>query len=218
MSFRSFCIVLVAASLGFVVAGSIRAESDSAQQDGHSPSAHGAQAEHGAQGDHAAASDHGGQAGHHGDVDYDQPPINPDRRMLELFLFSIVLFGAFVYGARKWIWAPLIQELDAREARVNQAHVHAQQAQAEAERLLEEHDAKMAEVREQVREIIGKARAEAEQEKAKIITEAEEQARQMKESAIADIHSAREQALQQLMDSIDQYVDLATEHVVGQKL
>lgn len=147
--------------------------------------------------------------------DYDKPPINPDREMGILFVFSLVLFALFVFGARELAWKPLISALDQREARVNQARAEAEAAKRGAEQLLAQHDARMAEVYEQVKEIVAKARKEAEAEKSQIIASAESQARELRERAIADIRRAGEEALGQLDREIDRHAALAVEHVVG---
>lgn len=155
--------------------------------------------------------------GHAGGIDYNKPPIDPkaDPGMLPLFIFSLVLFGLFVFGARTLVWNPLIAALDQREARVNQAQAEAKAAKEGAEQLLARHDAKMAEVYEQVKEIVAKARKEAEAEKLRIIAEAEGQARDLREKAIADIRKASEDALGQIDREIDRHAAIAVEHVVG---
>lgn len=169
-----------------------------------------------AEGDAAHGDEHGADEAHH--PDYNEPPINPNRGMLELFIFSLVLFLAFVFGARQFAWKPLIAAFDQREARVNQAHADAEQAKVQAERLLAEHDEKMAEVQEQVKDIVSRARQEAEAEKARIIAEATAQADAARDSALDEIRQAREEALSQLMGSVDQQVDLAIENIVGRPI
>jgi F-type H+-transporting ATPase subunit b len=171
----------------------------------------------------AAAAPHGDAATstpHDGEVaadhrDFNKPPIDPDKEMGILFVFTLVLFGLFLFGARTLVWKPLIEALDQREARVNQAHAEAEAAKNEAAHLLARHDAKMAEVYDQVKEIVAKARKEAEAEKAQIIASAEARARELRNQAIADIRQATDQALGQLDREIDRQAAIAAEHVVG---
>jgi len=158
-----------------------------------------------------------------GPIDMNQAPIFPQNDahmwdMIRLFIFSLVLFVGFVFLARTALWQPLIAALDQREAVVNQAKAEALAAKVGAEKLLAEHDAKMVTVREQVQEMIAKARAEAEEEKTRIVAEAEVKARQLRESAIADIHQARDQALSQLDSAVDAQVAMATDQIVGYSL
>jgi F-type H+-transporting ATPase subunit b len=177
-------------------------------------------AQHTAEGDHhAGGAEHsateGDAHGGHGGVNYDEPPINPDRAMLQLFLFSLALFVGFVFLARQIAWKPLIQALDAREQRIIQAKRDAEAARAEAAKLLEQHAARLSEVRDEVQRIVATSRREAEEEKARIVAEGELQASTMLEGALADIRQARDEAMSRLQESIEQQIDLATEHVVG---
>ena len=132
-----------------------------------------------------------------------------------LFVFSLVLFGAFVLAARTLVWAPLIAALDQRESRVNQAQADAEAAKHEAEHLLAQHSARMAQVHEQVQGLIAQTRKEAEQEKSRIIAEAEAQARSLRDRAVAEIQQARDVAIGQLHGALDHQVARAVEQVVG---
>lgn len=172
----------------------------------------GAAATAGAVESHAAAADHG-------DVDYNKPPLPGFAPGLgTLFVFSLGLFVAFVFGARMLVWTPLIQALDQREARVNRAYADAEAAKAEAERLMAQHEARMAQVHEEVQAIVTQARKEGEREKARIIAEAEAQARAVRDRAIEEIRQAREAALAELERSLDGPVAQAVAHVVGEAL
>lgn len=147
--------------------------------------------------------------------DYDMPPLQPN---LTLFLFTLILFVAFVFFMRTTTWQPLIKGLDAREARVVQAEKDAEAARAEAKRLQVETEAKLAAVQEQVRDIVAEARKKAETEKQKIVSDAQAEAERVKQEALAEITSARESALSELSAQVDAQVAAATEHVVGRVL
>lgn len=158
------------------------------------------------------------QGAGHGAINYDEPPINPTPAMLQLFVFSLVLFGLFLLVSRSMIWKPLIQALDEREGRINVARSEAERANAEAARLLALHQAKMNEVEEQVKGIIAKARQQADVEKAQIIASAEAEAKALRDRALADIRQAREEAMAGLSATVDRQVGLATEHILGHRL
>jgi F-type H+-transporting ATPase subunit b len=172
-------------------------------------SAHPVAASHGPGDAHAAAAD-----AHHPDTS--MPPIVPNKAMGELFVFSLLFFWLFLYVAKRLAWRPLISGLDAREARVNRALHDAEAARVEAERLLAAHDARMAEVHEEVRGIVAAARKEAEAEKARIIAKADGDAAALRDRAIAEIEAARARALDDLHAQIDRQAAVATEHVLGQ--
>jgi F-type H+-transporting ATPase subunit b len=172
--------------------------------DGHSAAGHGTGEAHDP---HAAGEHH---------PDYNKAPLPGSAPGLgTLFVFSLLLFGAFVLVARTMIWAPLIAALDRREARVSQAHAEAEAAKAQAEQLLAQHSARMAQVHEQVQGIIAQTRKEAEQEKNRIIAEAEAQAKSLRDRAVAEIHQARDSALEKLEGNLDAQVSRAVQQVVG---
>lgn len=159
---------------------------------------------------------HGGDA--HGAINFDEPPIQPDRSMLQLFVFSLALFLVFLFVARQLIWKPLIHALDEREERVNRAYAEAEAAKAEAAKLLQLHDQKMNEVQEQVKGIVAEARQQAEAEKARIIASADAEARELRDRALDEIRRAREEAMAGLLATVDRQVELATEHILGHRL
>lgn len=163
-------------------------------------------------GEHPAGEDpHGTHADGHA-IDYNKPPLDVDPRLL---VWSLVVFLGFVFLAKKLAWLPLIEGLDSREARVNRALAEAEAARIQALKLLDEHQARMDQVTEEVKEIIARSRSEAESEKARIIAEAEQEATGMRDQAIADIHAAREQTLAGLDSQIDSQVEMAARHVLG---
>lgn len=204
--FRTACACLVAGLM--LAAGGARI---TAQED-HAEGAHGAA--HADQHHDAAAH----PAGDHGGVDYNKPPIDPNPAMLQLFVFSLLLFGVFLLAARALIWKPLISALDEREGRINVAYSDAETAKAEAARLLSAHDAKMAEVQEQAKGIVAAARQQADAEKAQIIASAEAEAKALRDRALDEIRRAREEATAGLLATVDRQVGLATEHVLGHRL
>ncbi len=171
----------------------------------------------GSSGEGHEVADHGGSGsavehGGHGDVDYNEVPLIFD---LKLFVWSLGLFLLFVFVARKVAWGPMIQGLDAREARVNRALHDAEAARVEAEKLLADHDARMERVQGEVKEIVAAARKEAEAEKARIIAEADTETAAFRDQAIAEIEAAHRQAAEDLNSQIGQQVAMATEHVLG---
>lgn len=201
-------LLAVLAACAVLSAG--REESRAAESHGPAGTAANAHSDpHGTDSAHPHAGD-----GH--DVDYNKAPLPGSAPGLgSLFVFSLILFTGFVFAARTLVWTPLIQALDQREARVNQAHADAEAAQAEAQRLLAQHEARLAQVQEEVQGIVAQARKEAEQEKSRIIAEADAHARQLRDQALAQIEQARNAALAQIETSIEDQVAMAVEHVVG---
>jgi F-type H+-transporting ATPase subunit b len=150
-----------------------------------------------------------------GGVDYNRPPLLPEP---PLFVCSLAMFLVLVFVGRRVVWQPLIENLNAREGRVNRAYAFVESSRAEIEDLVRQHEARIAEARDEVKSIVAAARQEAEQVKDEMIAQAGAEARELQERSIAEIHAAREEALGQLSQRIDEYTDLAAEHVMGRVL
>ena len=148
-------------------------------------------------------------------IDYQKPPLQPE---LPLFLFTLVLFGGFVLLMKSAAWEPLISGLNAREARVINAESEARSLRVEVEQLTAKAELRMAEVQNEVKAIVAKARAEAEATRIEIVAQAEAEAQRVKQEALASIANARSAALAELEQTVDQQVALATEHVAGRRL
>ena len=147
--------------------------------------------------------------------DYNLPPVQPK---LDMFLWTFLLFGAFVFIMRKTTWGPLIAGIDKREARVILAERDAANARKEVERLREESEKRLAETQEQVKALIAEARAEAETQRREIVTKAEQEAERIKDEALREIDEAHSAAIQNLDSLVDDQVALATEQIVGRRL
>lgn len=146
---------------------------------------------------------------------YLHPPLQPN---LQMFLFTLIFFGLFMFVMKKTTWLPLIQALSDRDARVVNAERDAEAARQEVVRLRAESEARLAEVQDRVKAIIAQARSEADAEKRTIVADAEQHAQQVKESALSEIRQAHDSALQNLDQMVDEQVALVTEHVVGRRL
>lgn len=189
-----------------------------AEEHGHAPDSENGAAHSEEGGSHTAVDGGGADETDHGDhKDYNQPPLWEELGVVRFF-FALGLFVAFVFVMRKIAWVPLIAAFDAREARVNEAHAFAANARTEIQALIEQHEVRIAETRDEVKDIVAAARQEAEQAKSEIISQADAEARELQERSIAEIHAAREEALGQLSGRVDEYTDLAVGQIVGRAL
>ena len=150
----------------------------------------------------------------HEHIDYNKPPIFPK---IPLFVFSFVLFLTFVLVMRPMVWTPLVESLDAREARVIKAEAEAKHTRVEVERLTAQAETRLAEVYNEVQSLIAKARSEAEAQRRDIVSKAEAEASRIKSDAIAAITNAKADAIRDLEATVDQQVALATTQVAGSK-
>lgn len=115
-----------------------------------------------------------------------------------LIIWTIITFLAAAFILRRFAWKPLLGALAAREEKIRSQLEQAEQAQAEAERLLAEHRRQLASAEEQSQRILREGRTLAEQMKADILEKANAGARTMIEQAKGEIQREKESALQDL--------------------
>lgn len=115
-----------------------------------------------------------------------------------LIIWTIITFLAAAFILRRYAWKPLLAALAAREEKIRSQLEQAEHAQAEAERLLEEHRRQLASAEEQSQRILREGRTLAEQMKADILEKANAGARTMIEQAKGEIRREKESALQDL--------------------
>ncbi|MEX1097863.1 MAG: F0F1 ATP synthase subunit B [Planctomycetales bacterium] len=149
----------------------------------------------------------------HAGVDRDPAAVDPD-----LAIYTFVVFLLLLAILWKVAWKPIAVALDKREAAVRANIEAAEQARRRAERMLDEHAAKLASVQDEVKEILAEARRDAEHTRQDIISDARNEAEASRQRAIVDIERARDQAMKELFDSMGDLVTQATAHVVGRSL
>lgn len=136
----------------------------------------------------------------------------------DLALWSVIVFVLFVVVLKSAAWGPLIAGLDERESKIREDIANAESARTKAERLLAEHSEKVEKAKEEIREMMSKAREDAERLKDDILSEARSEAESLRERAVEDVDRARDQALKELFDVVSAQVIGATEHILGRSL
>jgi F-type H+-transporting ATPase subunit b len=94
----------------------------------------------------------------------------------------------------------------------------AESARLKAEKLLEDHKAKLDKVQEEVHQILAVAKRDAERTKSEIIAAAQKEAEATRVRSVNDIERARDQALNELFSYMDRVVADATEQVLGRAM
>jgi F-type H+-transporting ATPase subunit b len=107
------------------------------------------------------------------------------------WLVFIVLFLAL----RKWAWPMLVKTVEEREKRIAKQLADAEAANKEAQRLLEEHRAGLAQSKAEAQELITKAKSVAQKEREALIAKAHEEQEQMLERARREIVAERDKAV-----------------------
>ena len=136
----------------------------------------------------------------------------------DLALFSLVTFVVYLVVLKVGAWGPLRDGLNERERRIRQDIADAEANRHKSEVMLKEHEAKLAKVQDEVREILAEARRDAEHARLEIATIAQKEAEATKQRAIAEIERSKDQALAELFDFVSNNVLKATEQVIGRSL
>lgn len=156
----------------------------------------------------------------HGDDAHGAPagPITATQQDVDLALWTLVVFAAFVAVLKKYAWGPLSEGLDKREMGILQNISEAEAARIKAEKMLAAHAEKLDKVQDEVREILAEARRDAEHAKNEIVGAAQKEAEANRQRAIQEIERARDQAIADLFAHMSEAVADATEQVVGRSL
>lgn len=132
-----------------------------------------------------------------------------------LIIWTLINFVLFFLILGKFGFKPMLQALDAREQRINDSIMQAEEANAEAQKALKESREKMANAQHEVMDMIkeGKVQAEA------IVRHATEEAEKVKqvklEEALREIAREKELALQSLRNELATLIVQATDKVIG---
>lgn len=146
-----------------------------------------------------------------GGIDLLLPPI-PE------LIGGIVAFAIVFFFAWRFASPALNRMLEARQQAIGGQLAEAEKAKAEAEQLLADYRAQLAEAREKGNQIIEEARTQAEQMRNDITARAEQQAADIVAKAREDAQAERARALADARrDVANLSIDLA-ERVVGQSL
>lgn len=135
-----------------------------------------------------------------------------------LMIWTIVCFAITFFVLRKFAFGPIQNMIDERRARIRASVEEAENARAEARRLLEEHKELIAGAKSEAGAILAEARriGESQRERAKEEIEADRQRRL--EDTRKQIEAETTRALEQIRSEVADLALIATEKVVGQVL
>jgi F-type H+-transporting ATPase subunit b len=135
---------------------------------------------------------------------------SPADMRFDLAIYTFVVFLILLAILYKFAWGPIARGLDQREETIARQIEEARLASEKAAHQLQEYEARLAAATEEARQIVGQSRKDAETAKDKIMTEARELAQKERERAVADITSAKNQALAEIAQkSVNTAVKLA---------
>jgi F-type H+-transporting ATPase subunit b len=135
-----------------------------------------------------------------------------------LMIWTVVCFAVVFFVLRKFAFGPIQKVINERREKIRQSLDEADNARAEAHRLIEEHRALIAQARSDAEEILAEARkvAAAQQARAKEETEADRQRRL--EETRKQIEAETQKALGQIRSEVADLTLAATAKVTGKVL
>jgi F-type H+-transporting ATPase subunit b len=135
-----------------------------------------------------------------------------------LIVWTIITFVIVVLILRAAAWKPLLGALTAREEQIRSSLQHAEKAQQEAERLLEENRKQLAAAEEQSQRIIREGRTLGERLKAEILDKANASSRHVIDQAKEEIKREKEAALVQLRGEVADLAIMAAGKILDANL
>ena len=135
-----------------------------------------------------------------------------------LIIWTIVTFILLVAILRKFAWKPLLEALRKREEHVQSSIERAEQAQQEAERILEENRKQLAKAEAEAQRILKEGRSLAEKLKNDILEQTNQHSRRMIDQAKQEIERDKEAALSQLRGEVANLAIKAAEKILDEIL
>jgi F-type H+-transporting ATPase subunit b len=135
-----------------------------------------------------------------------------------LMIWTIVAFGITFFVLRKYAFGPIQQLIDNRREQIAQSIAEADNARAEARRLLEEHRALIQQARGESEQILAEARKTRESMEQRMRDETEAERQRRLEETRREIAAETQRALEQIRNEVADLTLEATSIVVGQKL
>jgi F-type H+-transporting ATPase subunit b len=187
--------------------------------------AHGKAEPAGAHADTAKAGEHGkadahGKAGkaaeHHDETDLSHGNAtdklaNPADPRFDMAIYSFLVFLILLAVLYKFAWGPIAAALEQREETIARQIEEAKQAAEKGAQHLREYEARLAAATDEARQIVAQSRKDAEAAKDKIVAEARDAAGKERERAVAEITSAKNQALDEIAKkSVQTAISLAS--------
>jgi len=115
-----------------------------------------------------------------------------------VIIWTVVIFIILLAGLWRLGYPALLRMVEERERRIQKQLEDAERANAEAQRLLEEHKKQIAAARNEAQEILAKAKSVSEKERATLLAKAREEYDALLNRARKDIDAEKEKAIQAL--------------------
>ncbi len=135
-----------------------------------------------------------------------------------LIFWTVVTFVVLLFVLKKVAWKPILAALDQREAAIKESLEKAEKAREEAQKVLDQNQANIAQAEEESKKIIDQSRAYAEKLKDQMIRESKEQAKKIVDDASAEIERKQEAAFNELKNQVAEIAISAAEKILRESL
>jgi len=112
-----------------------------------------------------------------------------------LLIWTLVVFGILLVLLWRFAFPAILKSVEERERRIQKQLDEAEKANAEAQRLLEEHRKQIAAARNEAQEILAKAKTVAQKEREALLAKAREEYDALLNRARKDIDAEKEKAI-----------------------
>ena len=112
-----------------------------------------------------------------------------------LIIWTLVVFGILLFVLWRWGFPVLVKSVEERERRIQKQLEDAEKANAEAQRLLEEHKKQITAARHEAQDILAKAKAVSQKERETLLAKAREEYDALLSRARKDIDAEKEKAI-----------------------
>src|SRR5712664_2810005 len=135
-----------------------------------------------------------------------------------VIIWTVVIFIILLAGLWRLGYPSLLRMVEEREPKIEKQLQDAERANAEAQRLLEEHKKQIAAAHNQAQEIMAKAKAVSEKERATLLAKAREEYDALLNRARKDIDAEKDKAILELRREAVELSIAAASRVIEAKL
>ncbi len=164
-----------------------------------------------------APAEHGGAEGGRSASDKMFKP-SEGSRLLDLSLWTIVVFLILLWVLGKYAWGPMLKGLEAREHTIHSAVEEAHKAREETARLRDEVMRERAKAAEEARATIEQARRDAQKQADELRAKAVAEIQAERDRLRRDLELARDAALQELWAQTARLATLVSSRAIGREL
>jgi F-type H+-transporting ATPase subunit b len=136
----------------------------------------------------------------------------------EEILFGAIAFLLLVYVLTKYVFPRLNTALQDRTKRIQGQLEEAERTKREADQVLEQYRAQLAEARAEVQKIIDEGKRTAEALRTDLVAKAERDAQEIVQRAQADVAGERDRVMQQLRQTVGELSLVLASRVIEQDL